>query len=105
MINLKHHFTKNIKSNNIKNGIEKLYRYCIKENNPYIWAIVEIQGKKYYVANEGWYKDCLVGFRNLKEAHEYSLKQFTRMNLKHIKTVWKLFPEYLYGISIDIFEL
>lgn len=39
----------------------------------------------------------------LKDAHKSSLQQFKRMNLKHIRTLWKLFPGYSDGISIDIF--
>ena len=98
-----YHFAKTIRTNNIKNGIEKIYSYCIEKGDPYVWATVKIQSKKYYVVCEGWTKECLVGFKGLKDAHRSSLEQFRRMNLKHVKTVWKSFPGYSDGISIDIF--
>lgn len=97
------HFTKTIRTNNIKNGIKKLYDYCVKEDDPYVWAVIKIQSRKYYVACEGWHKGCLVGFQGLKDAHKSSLEHIKRMNLKHIKTIWRLFSGYSDGISMDIF--
>ena len=97
-------FSVYIRTNNITNGINRLYQYCLDHDDPYVWSTMYVQGKTYYVVCDGWHEGCLANFANLEEAHRSSLQQFKRVNLKHKATIWRTFPGHQDGISIDIFE-